>query len=95
MQVREAHLCRMGVTDYIIFPFSQENRMQNTASLNKLHYTLNTATQRSKVFLHCLDVIVECVYTGIAAAPVFKCVSPPTPKCWIKYIILIYCLLGY
>lgn len=62
MQVKDARLCRMGVTDYIIFPFSQENRLQYTASLNKLHYTLNTATQRSNVFLHCLDVIVECVY---------------------------------
>lgn len=80
MQVTEACVCRMGITEYIVFPFSQENRLQCTASLNKLHHTLNTATQRSNVFLHCFDVIVECVYTGITAAPVFKCVSPPTPN---------------
>lgn len=80
MQVKEACLCRMGITDYIISPFSQENRLQYTASLNRLHYNLNTATQRSNVFLHCFDVVVECVYTGITAAPGFKCVSPPTPN---------------
>lgn len=28
MQVREAHLCQMGTTDYIIFPFSQVNSLQ-------------------------------------------------------------------
>lgn len=32
---------------------------------------LNTATQKSNVFLHCGDVIVECVYTGVTAVPGF------------------------
>lgn len=77
MQVKEACLCPMGVTDYIIFPFSQENRLQYTASLHRLYYNLNPAAQRSNVFLQCLDVVVECVYTGITAAPGFKCISPP------------------
>lgn len=71
MQVREALLCRMGGTDYTSVPFSRENKLQFTAGLNKLHLLLNTATQRSNVFLHCLDVIVECVYTGITAALCF------------------------
>lgn len=83
----------MGSTGYIILPFSTEQtavscRFEKAALYIKYSYT-------EKQCVPAIDVIVECVYTGITAAPVFKCVRSTHPKCWIKYIIVIYHLLGY
>lgn len=59
--------------------FCERTDRQCAASLEKLHCNLITATRRSNVFLHCFVAVLECVNTGITAAPVFLCVSPPPP----------------
>lgn len=83
IQCRLEKLVLVEWAPLVRFParFREKTDRQCAASLEKLHRNLNTATRRSNVFLHCFVAVLECVNTGITAAPVFffLCVSPPPP----------------